>query len=71
MRVIGVILIVLGVIGLVVGGISYTRSRHTVSVGPLSATVTEKQTVPIPPILGGVAVLVGIGLVVAGGRRRA
>jgi hypothetical protein len=70
MRIVGIILIVLGVIGLAYGGITYTRHRDTVSVGPISATVTKRETVPIPPIAGGIALVVGIGLLVAGGRRR-
>ncbi len=70
MRVVGIILVVLGVIGLIWGGITYTRSRESVSVGPLTATVGEKERVPIPPILGGIALLLGIGLIVAGGRKQ-
>ena len=70
MRIAGIILIILGIIGLAYGGITYTRRRDTVSLGPLSATVTQRETVPIPPVAGGIALLVGIGLLVAGGRRR-
>ncbi len=70
MRILGIVLIVLGVLGLAYGGITYTRRRDTVRVGPVSATVRQKETVPIPPVLGGVALVVGIGLLVAGGRRR-
>lgn len=70
MRVAGVILVVLGIIGLFYGGITYTRSKKTVSVGPLSATVRERETFPISPVLGGVALVAGIGLILAGGRRR-
>ena len=71
MRIAGIILVVLGVIGLLYGGITYTRSKKTVSVGPLSATVQERETFPISPVLGGIALVAGIGLVFAGGRRRA
>lgn len=71
MRIAGIVLIVLGVIGLVYGGITYTRRRDTVRVGPLSATVQQRETVPISPLLSGVALVAGIGLLVAGGRRRA
>jgi hypothetical protein len=70
MRVVGIILIVLGLIGLVVGGISYTRRREAVEIGPVSVAVRERETIPIPPILGGVALLAGVGLLVAAGRRR-
>ena len=71
MRIAGIILVVLGVIGFLYGGITYTRSKKTVSVGPLSATVQERETFPISPVLGGIALVAGIGLILAGGRRRA
>ena len=70
MRLLGIILIILGVVGLAYGGITYTRRSETVSVGPVSATVKEKETFPLSPIVSGVALLAGIALVVAGGRRR-
>jgi hypothetical protein len=70
MRIVGIILIVLGIIGLVYGGITYTRRRETVSIGPLDATVTQRETVPISPIVGGIALVAGVGLLIAGGRRR-
>lgn len=71
MRIAGIILIILGIIGLVYGGITYTRRRDTVSIGPITATVNQRETVPIPPVAGAIALVAGIGLVVAGGRRRA
>lgn len=71
MRIAGIILIVVGVIGLAYGGITYTRRRNTVSLGPISATVTQRDTLPIPPIAGAIALVAGIGLLIAGGRRRA
>ena len=71
MRIAGIILIIVGIIGLVWGGITYTKRRDTLSVGPISATVQQRETFPNSPLAGGVALLVGIGLVVAGGRRRA
>ncbi|NUQ20012.1 MAG: DUF3185 domain-containing protein [Gemmatimonadaceae bacterium] len=70
MRLAGTILIIIGIIGLVWGGITYTRRRDTVSVGPISATVQQRETFPISPVAGGVALLAGIALLVAGGRRR-
>lgn len=70
MRIAGIILIVLGIIGLVYGGITYTRRRDTVSIGPLSATVQQRETVPIPPVAGAIVLLAGVGLFIAGSRRR-
>jgi hypothetical protein len=71
MRIAGIILIIVGIIGLVWGGITYTKRRDTVSVGPISATVQQRETFPISPLAGGVALLIGVGLLAAGGRRRA
>lgn len=71
MRIAGIILIVLGVIGLAYQGITYTRKRETVSVGPLSATVTQKETIPLSPIVSVVLLVAGVGLVVAGRKRSA
>ena len=71
MRIAGIVLIVLGIIGLAYGGITYTRHRDTVSIGPFSATMKERDTLPIPPILGIISVVAGIGLVLGGAKRRA
>ena len=70
MRITGIVLIVLGALALIYGGITYTRHRDTVHLGPLSATIKQKETVQIPPILGGIALAAGVGLLVAGSRRR-
>jgi hypothetical protein len=70
MRIAGIILIVLGIVGLVYGGITYTRRRDTVSIGPISATVQQHETFPIPPVAGAIVLLAGVGLFIAGSRRR-
>jgi hypothetical protein len=70
MRIAGIILIILGVVGLVYGGITYTSRRDTISVGPLTATVNQRETIPITPVAGIIALAVGAGLLVAGGRRK-
>lgn len=71
LRIIGIVLIVGGVIGLAFGGITYGSRRDTVQVGPLSASVTQRETFPITPVTAGVAVIAGIALIVAGSRRKA
>lgn len=70
MRILGIILIVLGALGLLYGGFSYTRRRDSVRLGPVSATVEQRESVPIPPILGGITLVAGIVLLVVGRRRR-
>lgn len=70
MRIAGIVLIALGILGLVYGGFTYTRSEEVLDVGPISASVEQRERVPIPPIAGGIAVVAGVGLLIAGGRRR-
>jgi hypothetical protein len=61
----GLILIILGLVGVAYGGISYSRRREVAQVGPLQVTAREERTIPISPIVGGVAILAGVALIVA------
>lgn len=70
MKALGVVLIVLGVIGLVWGGITWTKRDKVVDLGPVEVTKEEHKSIPLPPIAGGVFLIAGVVLVVAGGRRR-
>jgi uncharacterized membrane protein HdeD (DUF308 family) len=64
-KVSGIVLIVLGLVGLAWGGFTYTTREKVVDVGPLHATRDETHTLPLPPIVGAVALVGGIILVVA------
>ena len=68
-KMIGIILIALGCLGLVYGGFTYTKQSTGVQLGPLKLSVQEKETVSIPLILSGGAVALGIFLLVAAGRK--
>jgi hypothetical protein len=63
---VGIILIVLGVISLAYQGITYTTHKKVLDVGPLQATETQHKTIPLPPILGCIALVGGIALMFAG-----
>jgi hypothetical protein len=69
MRIVGVVLIIAGIIGFAIGGISFTRERTVVDVGPLQVQAEERETIPITPLAAGAALLAGLVLVVAGTRR--
>ena len=71
MKVAGVALVVLGILSLVYGGISYNRQRTVLDVGPFKATATEQKTIPLSPIVGGIALVAGIVLLVLPKRRGA
>ena len=70
MKIMGIILIVLGVIALAYGGISYTKEEKVLDIGPIEATAKTRETIPLPPVLGGLALAGGVALMIAGSRRR-
>jgi hypothetical protein len=66
----GVLLIVVGLAALAYQGFTYTTRETVLEIGPITATADRERTIPLPPIVGGVAVVAGIALVVAGARKR-
>jgi len=67
----GILLIVIGLVVLVYGGVTYTSKQTTMQVGPVEVTAKEKRTLPLPPLAGGVMVAGGIILLIReGGIRR-
>ena len=65
---VGIALILLGIVALTYQGITYTTREKVIDLGPIEATKETKKTLPLPPILGGLALVGGIVLVVAGSR---
>lgn len=63
MKLLGGILIVLGIVALLYGGFSYTKKEKVVDMGPVQVTADEKKTVPISPIVGILALGAGLVLV--------
>lgn len=69
--IVGILLVVLGVIAFTYHGITYTSREKIVDIGPLKATKDTEKTIPLPPILGGVAALAGgIILLITGTRSK-
>ena len=69
--IVGVVLIALGLVALAYQGINYTTRETIIDVGPLHATAEREKTLPIPPLVGGLAVVGGVVLLMAGKRGRA
>lgn len=67
--IIGIILIVLGVVGLIYGGITYTSSKDIVDMGPMHLQVDQQKNIPLSPIAGAAAVAIGVVLILVGRRR--
>ena len=69
-RIIGVILIVIGLVGLLFGGVFWTREKTVLDIGPVEAKTQEREGVPMTPIVGGVIMVAGIALLLVPSRRR-
>ncbi|MGP1678585.1 MAG: hypothetical protein ACTS6J_15695 [Burkholderiales bacterium] len=68
-KLIGIILIVAGSLGLAYGGFSYTKETTGMKLGPIELKVEEKQNVNIPLIVSAAGIVLGVFLLVAGGRK--
>ena len=68
MKIVGIVLVVLGILGLVSGGFSWTHNKTVVDAGPIELTAKERKSVPIPPIAGGLILVAGVALLVKGGK---
>ena len=69
MKWIGIAMIVLGIVAMVYGGITYKTREKVIDIGPIQATHEEKKTVPLPPILGGLLFIGGVVLIATDSRR--
>jgi len=70
MKIAAIVLIVFGVIALAYGGITYTREKKVIDIGPIEATTKTRETIPLPPILGVTAIAGGVVMLLAAGRKR-
>jgi hypothetical protein len=63
---IGIALILLGIVALSYERITYTTKEKVIDIGPIHATAEREKSIPLPPLLGGLALIAGIGLVAVG-----
>ena len=70
MKIAAIVLIVIGVLALAYGGISYTKEKKVLDIGPLEATTKERKTIPLPPVVGIVAIAGGVAILLVSGRKR-
>ena len=68
--IVGIFLIAIGIVALAYGGITYTKHEKIIDAGPLKISADREKTIPLPPILGGICLVGGIILVLAGSRNR-
>lgn len=63
MKVVGLVLVVLGIAGLAYGGLSWTRRDTIIDAGPIEITADKTERVPLPPIVGGLLLVAGVFLI--------
>ncbi|MES1263279.1 MAG: hypothetical protein ABUL69_02910 [Peristeroidobacter soli] len=68
-KIIAIVLIIAGVLGLAYGKFSFTKETHEAKVGNLELSVKDKETVSVPTWAGVASIVIGAGLLLAGGRR--
>ena len=62
MKILGGILVVVGLVALLYGGISWTRRDKVLDAGPIEITTEKRESLPISPIAGGVILIAGVVL---------
>ncbi len=70
-RTAGIMLLIIGLVALIAGGVSWTQTKTVLDIGPLQATTQERKTIPVSPVLGGIALIGGIALLAIPSKRRA
>jgi len=68
-KALGAALVILGFVGLLFGGIPYNKTETVAQIGDLKMKATEKKQVSIPPVVSGMAILVGAAILFAAGRK--
>ena len=67
---IGIVLVVLGTLALAYQGINYTRQEKVLDIGPIHATAETHERIPLPPVVGGLALVGGVILLVVGAKKK-
>jgi len=70
LKIVGIVLIVAGALGLAYGGFSYTKETHKAEIGPIKLSVAEKDTVNVPQWAGIAAIIAGVVVLVVGGKKK-
>ncbi len=66
---VGIVLVAIGIISLIYQGITYTERKKAVDIGPVEVTTENKKTIPLPPIVGGLALAAGVTLIAVGSKK--
>jgi hypothetical protein len=61
----GLVLVVIGVLALAYGGLTYTTQKKVLDIGPIQATEKEHHTIPLPPVIGAIVLVGGIAVIIS------
>jgi uncharacterized membrane protein YidH (DUF202 family) len=64
--IVGILLILIGIVAFAYQGISYTTTEKAIDLGPIQVTAEKKHTLPLPPVVGAIALIGGIVLLLQG-----
>jgi drug/metabolite transporter (DMT)-like permease len=67
--IVGLLLIIVGIAGLAFGGFSFTHKEKVIDLGPIQASADKKESLPVSPVLGALAIVGGLVLLATSGRR--
>ncbi len=67
--IVGILLIIVGIVAFSYQGFTYTTTEKAIDIGPIQVNTEKEHTFPLPPIVGGIALVGGIVLLVTGGRK--
>lgn len=67
--IVGALLIIVGIAGLAFGGFSFTRKEKVLDIGPIEASADKKESLPVSPLLGALAIVGGVVLIATSARR--
>lgn len=63
MKIVGIVLVILGIVGLAYGGLSWTSRETVVDAGPIEITADKTERFPLPPVVGGLLLVAGVVLI--------
>jgi hypothetical protein len=66
---VGMLLLIVGVLALAYSGINYTRREKVLDIGPIHVTKESSESLPLPPLLGGTALIGGVSLLILGAKK--
>lgn len=70
MRILGIILIVVGILTLALPYVTFTKKEKVIDIGPIEAVAEKQENIPVSPIIGIVVLVAGAGIVIASVARK-